>query len=239
MGFVTAGSNRVPAAVCWDMDGTLVDSEKIWSVSLAELVARLGGELDQPTRESLIGANLVRTLDVLFAAAGREPEPAAAEEAGEWLLNRTAELFRAGLPWRPGAAEALAAVRAGGVPTALVTSTERELTEIALDTIGREFFDVTVCGDEVDGLTKPRPEPYLRAARLLGVPAGDCVVVEDSPTGVRAALAAGAAVLGVPCDAALAPAPGLVLRDSLVGVDLDVLAGVLAGRDSAAAAHTG
>lgn len=87
---------------------------------------------------------------------------------GRWLLDRTAAVFRDGLPWCPGAREALATVRASGLPTALVTSTYRELTEVALDTIGREFFDVVVCGDEVPA-TKPDPAPYLRAAELLDV----------------------------------------------------------------------
>jgi HAD superfamily hydrolase (TIGR01509 family) len=221
---------QVPAAVLWDMDGTLVDSEKLWDVSLRELTARLGGTLDDATRESLVGSNLAGTLHALFDRAGRACEPAALAEAGDWLLTRTGELFRAGLPWRPGAREALAAVRAAGVPMALVTSTERELTEIALDTIGRERFDVTVCGDEVDGRNKPDPWPYLKAAELLGVPAADCVAVEDSPTGVRAAVAAGATVLAVPCDAAVEPGERRVLRDSLVGVDADLLAGLLAER---------
>jgi beta-phosphoglucomutase-like phosphatase (HAD superfamily) len=118
-------------------------------------------------------------------------------------------------------------VRESGLPTALVTSTERELTELALDTIGREFFDVTVCGDEVDGRNKPEPEPYLKAARLLGVAAEDCVAVEDSPTGVAAAVAAGCTVLVVPCDV---PVPGgerRVLRESLVGLDVEELGRLL------------
>jgi HAD superfamily hydrolase (TIGR01509 family) len=228
---VSRGTHRrVPAAVLWDMDGTLVDSEKLWDVSLRELTAELGGTLDDATRESLVGSNLAGTMRVLFERAGRAPEPAALAASGRELLRRTAVLFRAGLPWRPGAREALAAVRAAGVPMALVTSTERELTEIALDTIGRDFFAVTVCGDEVDGRNKPDPRPYLKAAELLGVPAADCVAVEDSPTGVRSAVAAGATVLAVPCDAAVPPGERRVLRDSLVGVDAGFLAGLLAER---------
>jgi HAD superfamily hydrolase (TIGR01509 family) len=114
-------------------------------------------------------------------------------------------------------------VRASGVPMALVTSTERSLTEVALDTIGRDLFDVTVCGDEVDGLNKPLPEPYLRAARLLGVEASSCVAVEDSPTGVAAAVAAGCRVLVVPCDVPVEPGERRIFRETLVGIDLDAL----------------
>jgi beta-phosphoglucomutase-like phosphatase (HAD superfamily) len=104
------------------------------------------------------------------------------------------------------------------------------LTEVALDTIGREFFDVTVCGDEVDGLNKPLPRPYLMAAGLLGVDPVDCVAVEDSVAGVTSAQAAGCTVLVVPAEAPVPPGERLVLRESLVGVDADLLARLLTPR---------
>ncbi|HEX4224422.1 MAG TPA: HAD family hydrolase [Pseudonocardiaceae bacterium] len=220
-----------PAGVLWDMDGTLIDSEKLWDVSLRELVIHLGGgELRQRVREELVGSNMQRTCEVLLAEAGRPITQAAVREASRWLTDRTRELFATDLPWRPGAQEALKAIRASGVPTALVTSTERDLTEVALNTIGREYFDVTVCGDEVDGRNKPDPCPYLSAARLLGVEATRCVAIEDSATGVASAEAAGCAVLAVPCDAPVPPGPRRTLRDSLVGVDIDVLSDLLASR---------
>jgi HAD superfamily hydrolase (TIGR01509 family) len=164
---------------------------------------------------------------LLFAALGLEPRTQALAEAAQWLSRRTAELFRNGLPWRPGAEEALSAVRNAGLRTALVTSTERALTELALDTIGRDFFDVTVCGDEVGGKNKPLPDPYLLAAQLLGVDAADCVAVEDSPTGVAAAVAAGCTVLVVPCEVPVEPGERRVFRDSLVGLDVAELGRLL------------
>lgn len=217
---------RIPAAVLWDMDGTLIDSEKLWTVSLTELMHSIGGVLTPALRQSLVGSNMDATLRSMFGFLDRSPSPAEYAAAGAFLTNRTMELFRAGLPWRPGAREALRAVRSAGMPMALVTSTERQLTEIALDTIGREFFDVSVCGDEVDGQNKPLPEPYRKAARLLGVPPGDCVAVEDSTTGAASAESAGTAVLVVPCEAAVPDSPRRVFRDSLVGVDAETLAQV-------------
>jgi len=218
---------RRPAAVLFDMDGTLIDSEKVWDVSLADLATHLGGALTPETRAEMIGSNMDRTMVLMFQDLGLPLEPVAMDEAGRFLTKRTEELFHDGLPWRPGAAELLAAVRAAGVPTALVTSTERALTEIALDTIGRDFFDVTICGDEVEGQNKPLPEPYLKAARLLGVDPADCVAVEDSPTGSASAAAAGCTVLVVPCDVDVPIEPGMVRRETLVGVDVPALRALL------------
>lgn len=214
-------------AVLWDMDGTLVDSERLWDVSLADLAAHLGGELSAELREDLVGSSLPRSVSAVRAAAGLDPghEDGVAAD-GRWLLERTKLLFAEDLPWRPGAREALAAVREAGLPTALVTSTYRELTDVALETIGREFFDITVCGDEVSA-TKPDPAPYLRAAELLGVVPGACVAVEDSPTGTRSAVAAGATVVVVPSEVSVPPGERRVLRESLVGLSVGELRAAL------------
>ncbi len=206
-----------PAAVLWDMDGTLVDSEKVWTVSLQDTARALGGELSAAARSAVVGSDLPHTLDVLFDDLGLPREAARMAEAERLLNQRTAELFDGGLEWRPGALAALHTVRAAGWPTALVTNTGRALTERALDVIGREHFQATVCGDEVPA-GKPDPAPYLRAADLLGVSAADCLAVEDSPTGALAAERAGAGVLVVPCDEPVPGGPGRVLRASLAGM---------------------
>ncbi|MGQ0573287.1 MAG: HAD family hydrolase [Pseudonocardia sp.] len=223
------------AAVLWDMDGTLVDSEKVWTVSLRDTARWLGGELSAAAREAVVGSNMADTLVVLFDDLALDPDPAAVAGAREWLVRRTAELFAAGLEWRPGAQEALRTVRATGWPTALVTNTERDLTELALHGIGRAHFDVTVCGDEV-AHGKPRPDVYLRAADLLGVPIESCVAVEDSPTGALAAERAGAAVLVVPCEVPVPAGPRRVPRVSLAGLTGDDLVEVLVGARSGRAA---
>ncbi len=215
-------------AVLWDMDGTLVDSEGLWSVTMAELAAHLGGELSAATREELTGSSLRRTVTTVRREVGiADPDDVeGVDRDGRWLLDRTFALFSAGLPWRPGAQEALQAVRAAGLRTALVTSTYRELTEVALDTVGREFFDVTVCGDEVSA-TKPDPAPYLRAAELLDVDPARCVVVEDSPSGTASAVAAGASVLVVPAGVEVPTGERRTFRDSLVGLGVDDLRSLL------------
>ncbi|GAA1193393.1 HAD family hydrolase [Prauserella alba] len=219
-----------PAAVLWDMDGTLVDSEKLWDVVLAEGAQRLGGELTAAERTALVGSNMAATSRRLLELAGLAVTDEAADEVADWMRGRTAELFSGALPWRPGAREALETLRAAGVPCALVTSTERGLTELALNTIGREFFAATVCGDEVDGKNKPHPEPYLRAARLLGVDPVACVAVEDSPVGATSAEEAGCAVLVVEADVPVERSPGRTFRPSLVGVDTGALSRLIRSR---------
>jgi HAD superfamily hydrolase (TIGR01509 family) len=213
-----------PAAVLFDMDGTLVDSEKVWEIALHELAARAGGTLSRPARHAMIGSNMAESMRILREDLGQPDRPEAPDV--EWLTTRVFQLFAEGLVWRPGALELLRAVRAAGLPTALVTSTGRRLVEVALDTLGRENFDVVVCGDEVT-MPKPDPEPYKTAARLLGVPIEDCVAIEDSPTGVSSALASGAVVLAVPAELELPPTDGVHLRTSLVGVDPTYLASLL------------
>ncbi|HEU4346605.1 MAG TPA: HAD family phosphatase [Actinoplanes sp.] len=209
----------------FDMDGTLVDSEKVWDIALNELAERAGGKLSLEARHAMIGSDMSRTMQLIRADLGQPDRPEQPDV--EWLNTRVYDLFSEGLVWRPGAWELLRAVRAAGLPTALVTSTARRLVEVALNTLGRENFDVVVVGDEVR-TPKPDPEPYLTAAGMLGVRIEDCVAIEDSPTGVASAVAAGAAVLAVPAELELPPTDGVHLRDTLEGVDLPYLAEVLA-----------
>jgi len=206
-----------PDAVLWDMDGTLVDSEKLWTTSLHDTARWLGGVLSPAAREAVVGGDMPRTLATLFDDLGLPHDAERMAAAERFLNDRTAELFAGGLSWRPGAQEALRLLDHLGWPTALVTNTERALTEAALDSIGREHFAVSVCADEVP-FGKPDPDLYLRAAELLGVAPARCLAIEDSPSGALAAQRAGAAVLVVPCDVPVPGGPGRVLRPSLVGL---------------------
>lgn len=216
-----------PAAVLWDMDGTLIDSERLWDVSLRATARELGGELSAQAVASLVGVDIDTSIVVLLGDLGRPATPERMAWTYERLVARTEELFTAGeVDWRPGARAALRTVRAAGIPTALVTNSLRRITELALDGIGREFFDVIVCGDEVDE-GKPAPDPYRRAAELLGVPAEHCVAVEDSPNGALAAERAGAAVLVVPCEVAVPTGPRRTFRDDLVGLTAAELGAVV------------
>ena len=184
-------------AVLWDMDGTLVDSEKLWDVAINELYTQHGRVLAPEVRDATVGGSADGVIRIVFDDLGLEPDPERMADAADWMHDYVGELFATGLPWCPGARELLDALLAADVPMALVTNTRRKLTENALNSIGREYFSVTVCADEVpEG--KPAPDVYLRAAELLGVSAADCLAVEDSVTGAADAEDAGCAVLVVP-----------------------------------------
>jgi HAD superfamily hydrolase (TIGR01509 family) len=204
-------------AVLFDMDGTLVDSEKLWDISLAALYEELGGRLTPEVRASMVGGSADDTIRTVYVDLGLEMDPAAMAESDRWLHDYTGELFDNGLPWCDGAEELLEALAAEGTPMALVTNTQRELTDRALNSIGRQYFSATVCGDEVPR-GKPAPDAYQRAAALLGLPPSACLAIEDSVTGTAAAETAGCPVLVVPNDVAVPGGPRRRRISSLVQV---------------------
>ena len=215
-------------AVLWDMDGTLVDTEPYWIACEFDLVAEFGGSWNADDAHSIVGFDLLDAAAELRARGGVGLEPT---EIVERLLDGVIAKVADELPWRPGAPELLAECVAADVPCALVTMSWRRLADAVLRAAPEGSFVASVTGDEVSN-GKPDPEPYLAAAAALGVSPTECVAIEDSPTGVAAALAAGCATLGVPHVVSVPPADGLVLVDSLVGVDLERLRALHAARPS-------
>jgi HAD superfamily hydrolase (TIGR01509 family) len=204
-----------PPAVLFDMDGLLIDSEPMWLAAETDVMGRLGGQpWTEDDQRALLGGSLERTVRYLLSKATR-PQPA--DVVADWLMSGIEDRVRRdGVPLRPCARELLAAVAASGLPHALVTSSERGFMEAVLDTTGFRF-DVTVCANDVT-VTKPDPEPYLMAAKLLGVPPERCFVLEDSPNGVLAAEGAGCRVFAVPSLVPIPPAPGRTVLPSLCDV---------------------
>jgi len=204
------------------MDGTLIDTEPYWMAAEIELVEAHGGVWTREDAVAMIGSSMDVSAGLL-QAAGVELEVA---EIADALNTAVRAAVAAGIPWQPGAHEVLRALHAAGVPQALVTSSFDVLAAPFADAVG--LFDVVVSGDTV-ARPKPHPEPYLAAARALGVDVAACVAFEDSRSGLASAVASGARVVAVDSHVVLDPPAGVSRASSLLHVDLDVIARVAAG----------
>jgi HAD superfamily hydrolase (TIGR01509 family) len=215
---------RLPAAVLWDMDGTLVDTEPYWQAAEAELVTSFGGTWTFEDGLAQTGVSLWISADMI-RAKGVPWEPA---RIIEHLQSVVMERIRDAVPWRPGARELLSDLREAGVPTGLVTMSMRPMAEqvAAAVQLDRPAFDVIVSGSDVEN-PKPHPEPYLRALELLDAPAAWSVAIEDSPPGLASAVTAGVAAVGVPHTLELTSGTGYVVWPTLDGRRIEDLSGLL------------
>ncbi len=214
----------LPAAVLWDMDGTLVDTEPYWIAAEHEIVEGAGGTWSQEYAHQLVGNELMVSARFIREHSPVTWEP---ERIIDELLARVVARVQRLVPWRPGARELLEALVAAGVPCALVTMSWRSLADAVVAALPDGLFTAVVTGDEV-GHGKPHPEPYLAAAAELGVEAARCVAIEDSLTGVRSAVAAGVPTIAVPHIVSVPPVSGAVQVATLLGLTPERL-GELAG----------
>jgi len=208
-----------PAAVLWDMDGTLVDTEPYWIATEFELAAEYDAHWSEALALQLVGNDLLTSGRFIQQQMGLALTP---EEIVERLLDGVVARLAESVPWRPGARELLADLRAAGVPCALVTMSYERFAAPIVAALPPGSFQTVVTGDRVEH-GKPHPEPYLTAAAELGVDPSRCLAIEDSDTGCRSAEAAGCTVLTVPNHV---PVPGggrRVVRSSLLGLSADRL----------------
>jgi HAD superfamily hydrolase (TIGR01509 family) len=216
----------LPAAVLWDMDGTLVDTEPFWMEAERALVAEHGGTWTDEDARALVGSPLLVSAEHLREHGGVDLEP---QEIVERLLAAVVARVRERVPWQPGARELLGELSRHDVPMALVTMSWTSLAQAVVSRLPEGTFAAVVTGDEVTH-GKPHPEPYLTAARLLGVDPAWCVAIEDSVTGVRSAEGAGAATVAVPHVVPVPRAPGRVVVRSLADLDVAALARIVEQR---------
>ena len=242
-----------PGAVLFDMDGLLVDTEPLWTIAEERVAARYGGAFTPELKARMIGKRLDLAVIILLEGLGTDgARRARPDVVAKELLTEMVDLLAGGAPLQPGAIELLDALRAARIPLALVSSSFRALVDAALRDVGADRFTVSIAGDEV-ARGKPDPEPYLTAARRLGVVPARCVVLEDAPAGLASALAAGCACVYVPsfpdepadelpaaqADGPAAqhvdePAGRLARRASLTEVDLELLGSLTVHPDSTA-----
>ena len=181
-------------AVLWDLDGTIVDTEPYWFEAEYAVVAAHGDSWSDEHARAVVGFDLLDSGRYMIEHGGVRLTP---HEIVEMMLDSVVSNIKRSVPWRPGARELLADVRASDIPTALVTMSWRRFANEVMEALPAGAFDVAVVGDDVER-GKPHPDPYLLAAERLGVDITRCIAIEDSPTGVASALAAGATVLAVP-----------------------------------------
>jgi HAD superfamily hydrolase (TIGR01509 family) len=214
----------MPEAVLWDMDGTLVNSEPYWMAAETELFSEHGLRWTYEDGLHLVGRSLLEAAGIM-ASRG---VPLAPEAIVAHLLGKVVTAMRADVPWQPGALELLTGLRDAGIPCALVTMSYRILAETVTQVAPENSFELVVSGDEVTH-GKPHPEPYLRAAELLGVDISRCVAIEDSRPGIASALASGARTIGVEAIVPVEPAPQLSRVASLAQLDVQAIRAIAGG----------
>ena len=182
------------AAVVFDLDGVLVDSEHLWDRARRELVAEVGGEWGDDATKAMMGMSSLEWSRYMHDELSVEVPP---EQISAAVVERLERLYREELPLLPGARETVIALAAKW-PLGLASSSNREIIDLVLELAGlREYFVATVSSEEV-ARGKPAPDVYLAAACRLDVPPAECVAVEDSTNGLRSAAAAGMTVIALP-----------------------------------------
>jgi HAD superfamily hydrolase (TIGR01509 family) len=219
----------LPAAVLWDMDGTLVNTEPYWIAAETDMVHEFGGEWTHEEALHLVGQGLWYSATVLQEKGVDLSQDEIIDRLTDRVIQQLTEF---GIPWRPGARELLTELREAGVPTALVTMSIHRMAHHVADRLGFVGFDAVVSGDDVTN-SKPHPESYLRGAELLGVEAADCIAIEDSVPGITSASRAGATVIGVPFMVDLAGAPSDIIWPTLEGRSVADLAALYSTASSA------
>ncbi|MEU1970292.1 HAD family hydrolase [Microbacterium sp. NPDC019599] len=207
----------LPAAVLWDMDGTLVDTEPYWMAAETPLVERFGGTWSHEQALRLVGLGLEDSARIFQDAGVRMGITDIVDHLTDDVMT---QLATKGVPFRPGARALLESLKDAGIKTALVTMSLRRMAESVVDLIDFDAFDVIIAGDDATR-PKPFPDPYLQACEALGVSPADAVAIEDSPNGLRSAVASGAVSIGVP------------LMVSVAGVGAHAIWPTLEGRTAA------
>jgi HAD superfamily hydrolase (TIGR01509 family) len=210
-----------PQAIFFDMDGLSVDSETLW-FEAERLVARsLGASWDNADHHFCVGGPVEKMARYLAAKAGQEDFwPRVATD----VVNRVADLIDGSLAMKPGVTALLDECREIGLPIGLVSGSPRLIVDRIAEQIGPDRYDVIVSADDVTH-SKPAPDPYLAAARVLDVDITQCVVLEDSWTGVTSAETAGAFVIMVPEAGEFEPHARRVVLNTLDGISLEKIRG--------------
>ena len=187
-------TNTFPAAILFDHDGTLVDTEPVWAAAKVALASEFGGTWTEQDTLDCLGLSMQFTLDRLRERGVNLPD----EEINNLLVAKVHEtLAQQPVEFLPGIERFLLEVREAQIPAAVVTNATTSVARRTANAAPEGTFSVIIGNDETTH-PKPNPQPYLLAAERLGVDPTQCVALEDSPSGVRSATAAGMRVIVVP-----------------------------------------
>jgi HAD superfamily hydrolase (TIGR01509 family) len=186
--------NDFYSAVFFDMDGLFVNSEPQWLLVETELMAEFGYEWTSIDQNYCLGGPLTRVGKYMFDKSGQIESP---DYFSNSIVERMAIKLSAGVPVLPGALELLEDLQINNVPAALVSASPRVLVDSVLKSLPDYSFSFSLSADDVKN-PKPDPEAYLLAADKFQVDIRNCLIFEDSPTGVKAATSSGAFTIAVP-----------------------------------------
>lgn len=181
------------SALLFDMDGTVIDSESLWLQAEIEVMGALGFSWDASDQLNCLGGPMDRTERYMQERSGHiKPFGYFRDQLNLSMKSK----LRQDLKLIPNALTLISQARANGLKTGLVTASGKELMNIALEKFPKDSFDVAISRDDVIK-TKPNPEPYVKAAKLLDVDINKCVILEDSQTGINSGLSSGAKVIAI------------------------------------------
>jgi HAD superfamily hydrolase (TIGR01509 family) len=181
-------------AVFFDMDGLMVDSEPEWLLSEKEVTEPFGYTWLDVDQVACLGGPLTKVGQYMFEKCGHKESP---EYFTQTLIDTQVARMRGNTPTMPGAKELVRELQSQGVKTGLVSASPRNIVDAVLDNLGHELFPFSISSDDVQR-TKPDPEGYLKAAEMSCSEISQCLIFEDSLTGMNAAIASGAYLIAVP-----------------------------------------
>jgi HAD superfamily hydrolase (TIGR01509 family) len=205
------------SAVFFDMDGLFANSEPLWLEGETELMARYGHAWTHEDQVHCLGGPLIRVGEYMFSLVCVESP----EFFTKTLVEIVVAKLSAGTQLMPGAQKLAGLLKAAGVPIAMVSASPRNIVNAVLSGVDHDFA-TTISSDDVKE-TKPAPEGYLKAADFFGVDISNCLIFEDSLTGVAAATSSGAFLIAVPHFVTVHESPRVRVIKSLEELDLDVL----------------
>ena len=181
-------------AVFFDMDGLMVDSEPEWFLSEIEVTKPFGYTWLESDQIACLGGPLSKVGQYMFDKCGQQQSP---QYFTQTLIDTQVARMRGNTPTMPGAVRLVRELQSHGVKTALVSASPRNIVDAVLDNLGHDLFPFSISSDDVVK-TKPDPEAYLKAADMSESNISNCLVFEDSITGMSAAIASGAYLIAVP-----------------------------------------